>query len=83
MSPIARTMKRRGRNIVTHLGNFLVLAETWEARATAQLSLISLLFALGFTVDCEKVVAPSQRVTFLGLSLILPSSVWSYHTGGL
>ena len=64
---IARSVRRAGYSIVSYLDDFLVVGETTCSCSAAQNFLIELLHRLGFEVKWEKVVGPTQRITFLGL----------------
>ena len=66
---IARTVRRAGHNIVSYLDDFLVVGDSVSSCSAAQSFLINLLHKLGFEVKWEKVIGPTQRVTFLGLTI--------------
>ena len=67
---IVRMMARRGfHSIVNYLDDFLIIGNTQAECQQGLVTLISLLHSLGSNVSWEKVVSPSQRVTFLGIEL--------------
>lgn len=67
---VKRMMARRGYNeVIAYLDDFFFVAETYERCQEIQRELISLLIKLGFCISWKKVVGPSQRVEFLGVTL--------------
>ena len=67
---VVRMMARRGfHSIVNYLDDFLIVGKTKAECQQGLLALIRLLHSLGFNVSWKKVVAPCQRVTFLGIEL--------------
>ena len=67
---VRRCMIRRGmRGVVAYIDDFLLAAET-RAECEEMLSvLIKLLRDLGFSISWQKVVGPTQRITFLGVEI--------------
>ena len=67
---IVGMMARRGfLAIVNYLDDFLIIGNTHAECQHGLTTLINLLHSLGFNISWEKVVSPSQRVTFLGIEL--------------
>ena len=65
-----RIMAKKGfEAIVVYLDDFLVIGESMEACQAAFDSLLSLLQNLGFRINWQKVVYPTQRLVFLGVLL--------------
>lgn len=65
---VLRCLKRRGYHQCTvYLDDFLVLGESEHECRQAQLTLISILRTLGFYIAWEKCIAPTQRITYLGV----------------
>ena len=62
-------IQRRGRKCVCFLDDFLIVCDTYEECRDAILQLIHLLCKLGFWINYQKVEGPSQRLTFLGITL--------------
>ena len=63
-------MSRRGYSgVFGYLDDFLLLGETREECETKLLELIRLLRYLGFAIAWEKVVSPTNVVTYLGIEL--------------
>lgn len=58
-----------GVQLVAYLDDFLVVGRTYEECNRHVLDLINLLRRLGFDIAWEKVVSPTQNLTFLGLQL--------------
>ena len=79
---VTRMMARRGfRTILAYLDDFLIIGDSKHECELAYSELILLLGELGFSINWEKAVAPTQRLTFLGIEidtvlrqLILPES---------
>lgn len=67
---VKRIMHGKGfRHLVVYLDDFLILCETQEECARAQNALISVLTELGFIVSWEKVVSPTRKIVFLGVTI--------------
>lgn len=63
-------MARRGfRTILAYLDDFLIIGDTKHEWELAYYELIKLLTELGFNINWEKAVAPTQRLTFLGIEI--------------
>ena len=69
------------RTILAYLDDFLIFGDSKHECELAYSELILLLGELGFSINWEKAVAPTQRLTFLGIEidtvlrqLILPES---------
>ena len=79
---VTRMIARRGfRTILAYLDDFLIFGDSKHECELAYSELILLLGELGFSINWEKAVAPTQRLTFLGIEidtvlrqLILPES---------
>lgn len=75
-------MARRGfHTILAYLDDFLIIGDSKHECELAYRELIRLLSELGFCVNWDKAVGPTQRLTFLGTEvdtmlrqLILPDS---------
>ena len=67
---VTRMMARRGfRTILAYLDDFLIIGDTKHECELAYYELIKLLTELGFNINWEKAVAPTQRLTFLGIEI--------------
>jgi hypothetical protein len=55
--------------LVVYLDDFILVAPTRELCTQALNTLLSLLRTLGFAINYNKVVTPTQRLTFLGITL--------------
>lgn len=67
---IGRCLRRRGfKGIVVYIDDFLIVAKTHEECYEALLCLINLVRRLGFHISWDKVVGPTQRITFLGIDI--------------
>ena len=67
---VKRMMARRGYScLVAYLDSFLILAPTRAACQEAQTTLIHLLRKLGFQISWNKLIDPTQCLTFLGVEL--------------
>ena len=65
---VTRMMKRRGFEIViVYLDDFLIIANSKYECEQAYQCLLDLLLSLGFDINWDKVVPPSQRLIFLGV----------------
>ena len=63
-------MARRGfTDIIVYLDDFLIIGATRELCQLAYDTLLQLLLDLGFSISYHKLVAPTQRLTFLGVQL--------------
>jgi len=63
-------MARRGFHaMINYLDDFLIIGNFQAECLRGLVTLINLLHSLGFNVSWQKVVSPSQRVTFLGIEL--------------
>ena len=62
-------MKRRGFTVLAYLDDFLIIADTKVECKQAYEELIKLLGELGFQINWDKAVGPSQRLTFLGIEI--------------
>lgn len=60
-------MNRRGYTVISYLDDFLVLEATREKCQAAHDTLIRLMQRLGFVINFDKVVAPCQGLSFLGV----------------
>jgi len=67
---VRRMMARRGfTDIIVYLDDFLIIGATREQCQLAYDTLLQLLLDLGFSISDHKLVAPTQRLTFLGVQL--------------
>ena len=67
---VTRMMARRGfRTILAYLDDFLIIGDTKHECELAYYELIKLLTELGFNINWEKAVTPTQRLTFLGIEI--------------
>ena len=66
---VTRMMGRRGYEVISYLDDFLVLAADKRQCADAYNELLRLLQSLGFTINWDKAVPPSQVLTFLGVKI--------------
>lgn len=66
-SSVVRMMNRRGYTVISYLDDFLVLEATREKCQAAHDTLIRLMQRLGFVINFDKVVAPCQGLSFLGV----------------
>jgi len=67
---IGRCLRRQGfKGVVVYIDDFLLAAETFEECNRALHCLIRLVRKLGFHISWNKVVGPTQRITFLGLDI--------------
>lgn len=67
---IRRGMKRKGfSGIVAYLDDFFIAAPTYEDCKYWMLVLLRLIRKLGFYISYKKVVGPTQRITFLGITI--------------
>lgn len=63
-------MNRRGiLKIFAYLDDYILLDDSFEGCASAQLTLIKLLHSLGFTIAWKKCTSPTRRIRFLGIIL--------------
>lgn len=67
---VRRMLKRRGLNAtVVYLDDFFIKADSFEGCAQALQVLISLLRKLGFSINWNKVIDPTTKITFLGIEI--------------
>jgi len=66
---VVRMMKRRGFVVISYMDDFLVISQTKAQCYNGFNELKSLLLNLGFQINYEKVVAPCQKLTFLGIEI--------------
>ena len=67
---IVRMMRRRGyHSTVCYLDDFLIMETTQSRCREAMHVLTSLLSDLGFTINYDKVIYPTQRLSFLGIDI--------------
>ena len=79
---VTRMMARRGfHTILAYLDDFLIIGDNKHECELAYRELVRLLNELGFCINWDKAVSPTQRLTFLGIEidtvlrqLILPDS---------
>lgn len=67
---IGRCLRRRGiKGVVVYIDDFLLIAPTREECNNALHCLINLVRRFGFHISWNKVVGPTQRITFLGIEI--------------
>lgn len=66
---VRRMMKRRGYRIIAFLDDFLICEKTKERCKEALQTLMALLRKLGFAINYNKVVMPTQKLCFLGINI--------------
>lgn len=72
---IRRCMARRGFNgVVAYIDDFFLAAPSYEECKYWMLILLRLIRKLGFNISYKKVVGPTQRITFLGITIDTASS---------
>ena len=65
---VTRMVKRRGfKNIHVYLDDFIIVADSYDECLNAFVFLTQLLCRLGFTINWNKVIPPTQRIVFLGV----------------
>ena len=65
---VTRMVKRRGfKNIHVYLDDFIIVADSYDECLNAFVCLTQLLCRLGFTINWNKVIPPTQRIVFLGV----------------
>ena len=63
-------MAKRGfHTILAYLDDFLIIGDSKYECELAYQELIQLLSELGFSINWEKAVSPTQRLTFLGIEI--------------
>lgn len=67
---VRRCMARKGySDLVAYIDDFLVVGKTYDECNRALHALIKLVRQLGFHISYDKVVGPTQQLTFLGLQI--------------
>ena len=67
---VTRMMARRGFNtVLAYLDDFLIIGDSRRECELAYNELVNLLSELGFIINWEKVIGPTQRLTFLGIEI--------------
>jgi len=67
---IRRCLRRRGwHDVVVYIDDFLVVAPSFDKCNEVLHVLIDLVRKLGFYISWEKVVGPTQKITFLGIDI--------------
>ena len=66
---VRRMMERRGFTVAVYLDDFFLCAPTLSEFALAMSILIKLLRSLGFQINWNKVVDPTQCIVFLGIEI--------------
>ena len=66
-SSVVRMMQSRGFTCISYLDDFLIIESDKQRCEEAHNTLLNLLQDLGFVVNFDKVVAPTTRLTFLGV----------------
>ena len=62
-------MAIRGYDVIAHLDDFLIQAESYERCRKGLNTLLSLLRKLDFDINYSKLAGPAQRLVFLGILL--------------
>lgn len=66
---ITRYMSRSGYNVISYLDDFLIIDAHEDKCQRAFALLLNILQQLGFSINWQKVVKPSQLITFLGVEI--------------
>ena len=66
---IQRYVKKQGITMIAYLDDFLLISKTYQEAIQHQIYCIKLLRRLGFSLAWEKVVGPTEKLTFLGVEL--------------
>ena len=67
---VCRIMRHNGyNNVIVYLDDFLVISDSFDECNQILHVLLRLLRKLGFAINYEKLVCPTQRITFLGIIL--------------
>ena len=67
---VTRMLHRRGyKSVFVYLDDFIIVTDTEKRCWEAYQCLLGVLMRLGFTVNWNKVVEPSQNIIFLGVSI--------------
>ena len=82
-SAVVRMLARRGYTAIVYLDDFLIIESNYERCQEAYTELLSLLQNLGFTINWDKVEAPCQKLTFLGVEIDSVSRTLSLPTDKL
>ena len=61
--------KQQNVDTVAYIDDYLVISDSYDKCLDDLRKLITLLRELGFSINYDKVVGPSQRLTFLGIVL--------------
>ena len=70
MQALRQMMARQGfRDVIVYLDDFLVIGATYQECKEKYDVLLALLPELGFTISRQKLVPPTQHLTFLGVQL--------------
>ena len=64
---VTRMMSKRGYTVISYLDDFLLVSPDKETCTHAYHTLLNLLHRLGFTINEDKIVPPTQELTFLGI----------------
>lgn len=66
---VRKMLEKREIKVVVYLDDFYITASTFQACQEHLNTTISLLRSLGFSIAWEKIVGPSQTITFLGIEI--------------
>jgi hypothetical protein len=66
---VVRMMAKRGHTLVAYLDDFLLIGNNEECCNNAVLELCDLLTSLGFEINEDKTVKPTQKLVFLGVEI--------------
>lgn len=66
---VARILRRKGVSVVNYLDDLLLISNSKDQSWLDLDTSVNLLTRLGFSINWDKVVPPSQKLTFLGVEL--------------
>ena len=66
---MARSLRRNGHHVVVYLDDFFVCGLNFESCKSTFDALILTLHSLGFQINWNKIVDPTQKLVFLGVQI--------------
>ena len=66
---VARSLRRNGHHVVVYFDDFFVCASNFESCKSTFDALILTLRSLGFQINWNKIVDPTQQLVFLGVQI--------------
>ena len=66
-------------NIVVYIDDFQIVESSYKRCKKAMTTLMQVLRQLGFRINYNKVIEPTQRLIFLGVTLNCSTMVGYYH----